>query len=323
VWGPDHLDEMVSLADEIVMIAEHAGAWDEVANGLAVRYEIHLTRGEVQDAQGDLERHIALAEELKLRSQSWRAAAHQAELLLLLGRFAEAAACIDQALRRGVAAHRDEATRTAAQQRLLLFLEQGGFEGGGLEDLRSRLEGLEADRPQDKVSKALLARLDCELGHERQAQARLDVLGKNGFHTVQRDAVWLMVITVLADVAAMVGTPEQIKALYELLRPYSALVGGGPHLHFGSVSRYLGNLAAALSRLDEAALLLRDAAEADDRIGALPWSAHAKADLARLLSHRDAPGDREAADGLRPEALTTYQELGMTVAADKVTAELR
>ena len=54
VWGPDHLDEMVALADEIVMIAEHAGAWDEVANGLAVRYEIHLTRGEVHDAQGDL-----------------------------------------------------------------------------------------------------------------------------------------------------------------------------------------------------------------------------------------------------------------------------
>jgi DNA-binding SARP family transcriptional activator/tetratricopeptide (TPR) repeat protein len=323
VWGPDRLDEMASLADEIVMVAEHAGAWDEVANGLAVRYEIHMTRGEVQDAQGDLERHIALAEELKLRSQSWHAAAHQAELLLLLGRFAEAAACIDQALRRGAAAHWAEAMRTAAQQRLLLFLEQGGLEGGGLEDLRSPLERLEADRPQDKVSTALLARLDCELGHERQAQARLNVLGKDGFHTVQRDAQWLIVITVLADVAAMVGTPEHIKALYELLRPYSALVGGGPHLYFGSVSRYLGNLAAALSRPDEAALFLRDAAEADDRIGALPWSAHAKADLARVLLDRDAPGDRDRADGLLREALTTYKELGMTVAADRVVAELR
>ena len=128
----------MSLADEIVMIAEHAGAWDEVANGLAVRYEIHLTRGEVHDAQGDLERHIALAEELKLRSQSWHTAAHQAELLLLLGRFAEAAACIDQALRRGAAAHWGEAMRTAAQQRLLLFLEQGGFEGVGLKTFGRR-----------------------------------------------------------------------------------------------------------------------------------------------------------------------------------------
>jgi DNA-binding SARP family transcriptional activator/tetratricopeptide (TPR) repeat protein len=323
VWGPDHLDEMVSLADEIVIVAERAGAWDEVANGLAVRYEIHLTRGEVHDARGDLERHIALAEELKLRSQSWHAAAHQAELLLLLGRFAEAAACIDQSLRLCAAAQQGEAMRTAAQQRLLLFLEQGAFEGGGVEGLRSPLERLEADRPQDKVCTAILARLDCELGHEREAQARLNVLGKDGFRTVQRDALWLLAITVLADVAAMVGTPEHIKALYELLRPYAALVGGGPHLHFGSVSRYLGNLAAALSRLDEAALFLQDAAEADDRIGALPWSAHAKADLARVLLDRDAPGDRESAGDLLREALTTYQELGMTTAVAKITTQIR
>src|SRR4029450_1791132 len=76
VWGPDHLDEMMSLADEIVMVAEHAGAWAEVANGRAVRYEMHMTRGEVRNAEVDLERPIALAEELNLRSQSWHAAAH-------------------------------------------------------------------------------------------------------------------------------------------------------------------------------------------------------------------------------------------------------
>jgi hypothetical protein len=101
------------------------------------------------------------------------------------------------------------------------------------------------------------------------------------------------------------------------------LVAGGDHIRFGSVSRYLGLLAAALSRLDEAALFLQDAAEADDRIGALPWSAHAKADLARVLLARDAPGDREAAGDLFREALATYQELGMTTAAGKITAQIR
>jgi hypothetical protein len=55
-----------------------------------------------------------------------------------------------------------------------------------------------------------------------------------------------MVITVLADVAAGVGNPEQVKTLYELLRPNAALVAGADHIRFGSVSRYLGLLAAAL-----------------------------------------------------------------------------
>jgi hypothetical protein len=142
----------------------------------------------------------------------------------------------------------------------------------------------------------------------------------DGFQTVPRDYAWLMTITVLADVAAMVGNPEQVKTLYELLRPYAALVAGADHIRFGSVARYLGLLAASLFRLDEAAQFLSDAAEADDRIGALPWSAHAKADLARVLLARDAPGDRKAAGDLLREALATFEELGMTVAAGKITA---
>jgi tetratricopeptide (TPR) repeat protein len=323
IWGPDHLDEMVSLGDEIVTVAEQAGAWDEVANGLAFRYEVQLTRGEIRQAQADLERHIALAEELKLLSQSWHAAAHQAELLLLQGRFTEAAACIDQTLRRGAAVHRDEALKSAALQRLLLFLEQGDFQDGGPEELRSTLGRLEADRPNHKIYPALLARLDCELGQERRAQARLDVFAKEGFRTVPRDYAWLTAMTLLAEVAAGVGDPEQVRTLYELLRPYAALISGTDHVRFGSVSRYLGLLDAALSRLDDAAAFLRDAAEANDRIGALPWSAHAKADLARVLLARDAPGDREAAGDLRREALGIFEELGMTVAAGKITAEVR
>lgn len=175
IWGPDHLEEMVALGDEIVTVAEQAGAWEEVADGLAFRYEVQLTRGEIRQAQADLERHLALAEELKLRSQSWHAAAHQAELLLLLGRFTEAAACIDQTLRRGAVGHRDEALKTAALQRLLLFVEQGGFQDGELQELRSTLERLETDRPNHKIYPALLARLDWELGQEQRAQATLDV----------------------------------------------------------------------------------------------------------------------------------------------------
>lgn len=107
-------------------------------------------------------------------------------------------------------------------------------------------------------------------------------------------------MTLLADVAAMVGNPEQVKTLYELLRPHAALLAGADHIRFGSVARYLGLLAAALSRLDEAAAFLRDAAEANDRIGALPWSAHAKADLAQVLLARDAPGNRKAAASFFP-----------------------
>jgi DNA-binding SARP family transcriptional activator len=318
-WGPDGLDELVTLADEIVAVAEQAGAWEDLANGLAFRYEIHLTCGNVRQARRDLERHARVAEELKLPSQIWHAAAHGTELMLLMGRFTDAAAGIEQALHRGMSAHPDEAMHTAVFQRLLLFLQQEG----SVEELRTPLEQLEADRPDDKIYSCLLARIDCELGQKRQAQARLNVLDRDGFGVVRRHGQWLLAMGLLAEVAAMVGNPEQVKTLYELLRPYSAHVAGSEHIRIGCVSRYLGLLAAALSRFDEAATFLRDAVDANDRIGALPWSAYSKADLARVLLARDAPGDREAADDLLREALATYQELGMTVAAGKITADVR
>jgi tetratricopeptide (TPR) repeat protein len=318
LWGPDHLDEMLTLADEIVAVSEQAGAWEDLADGLAVRYEIQLTRGEVSQARRDLERHTRLAEELKLPSHSWHAATHQAELMLLTGRFTDAAAYIDQALQHGMSAHPAQAMQTAVFQRFLLFLEQGGPEKA-----RPSLERLEADRPDEKIYASLLARLDYEQGQEPQAQARLETLARDNFGTVQRDPQWLPVMALLAEVAAIVGNTEQVKTLYELLRPYSTLVAGGEHIRFGSMSRYLGLLALALSRLDEAALFLQHAADLNDQIGAKPWSAHAKADLARVLLARDAHGDREAASDLLQEALATYQELGMTVAAGKVTAEVR
>jgi tetratricopeptide (TPR) repeat protein len=288
--GPDGLDEMIALLDEIVAVAEQAGAWEDLANGLVFRSEIHLTRGEVRHAQWDLERHARLAEDLKLPSQIWHAAAHRTELLLLMGQFTEAAAAIDQALHRGMSAHPDEALHTAVIQRLLLFMQQDG----PLEELRPPLEKLEADRLDDTIYSCLLARLDCEVGQKRQAQVRLNVLARDGFGAVPRHPQWLLTMGLLAEIVAMVGKPEQMKTLYELLRPYSAHVAGSEHIRIGYVSRYLGLLAAALSRLDEAAQFLQEAVVANERIGARPWSAYSKADLARVLLARDARRPRDS-----------------------------
>ena len=209
LWGPDHLDEMLTLADEIVAVSEQAGAWEDLADGLAVRYETQLTRCEVSPARRDLERHTRLAEELKLPSHSWHAATHQAELMLLTGRFTDAAAYIDQALQHGMSAHPAQAMQTAVFQRFLLFLEQGGPEKA-----RPSLERLEADRPDEKIYTSLLARLDCEQGQEPQAQARLETLARDNFGTVQRDPQWLPVMALLAEVAAIVGNTEQVRTLY-------------------------------------------------------------------------------------------------------------
>jgi hypothetical protein len=88
------------------------------------------------------------------------------------------------------------------------------------------------------------------------------------------------------------------------------------------MSRYLGLLAATLSHLDEAARRLEDAAATNAAIGARPWVAHAKADHARVLLTRQAPGDRAYASDLLREARAIHEQLGMTASADRVAALL-
>jgi hypothetical protein len=79
------------------------------------------------------------------------------------------------------------------------------------------------------------------------------------------------------------------------------------------VSHYLGLLAAALSRWDEAADLFREAAAMAGQIGALPSLAHARARLADALAARAGPGDLESAEEQRQQARSIAERLGMTV----------
>ena len=90
----------------------------------------------------------------------------------------------------------------------------------------------------------------------------------------------------------------------------------------GAMSRYLGMLAGVLSRLDEAASHLQDAAATNAAIGARPWVAHAKADHARVLLARQAPGDRAHAGDLLREALAIHEQLRMNASANRVAALL-
>ena len=81
----------------------------------------------------------------------------------------------------------------------------------------------------------------------------------------------------------------------------------------GSVDRYLGLLAAHDGQEDDAERHLDAAIAANERIGARPWAAHARHDLARSSSRVvPARATCERADALERAALATARRLGMT-----------
>ncbi len=117
------------------------------------------------------------------------------------------------------------------------------------------------------------------------------------------------------------GDADSAEVLYRLLLPWAAFnVADQPEAIRGSVSRYLGLLAAMLERWNEAFRHFEDALAMNERMGARPWLARTQHDYARMLLARDDPGDAEKAELLFSHALTTYRELGMPAPAASASA---
>jgi hypothetical protein len=167
----------------------------------------------------------------------------------------------------------------------------------------------------------LVTRLECELSNRAEASAKLSVLVDDDCAAIRRDLNWLLAVGLLSEVAVMLDDTPAARTLYRLLAPYGSLVVGTPHaFHTGVVSRLLGILATALGRPEQAIAHLEHAVEANERMGARPWAAHARADLARALLSRDGPGDGHRAHDLLHTALAEYEALEMSTSAAGVRA---
>jgi uncharacterized protein HemY len=91
------------------------------------------------------------------------------------------------------------------------------------------------------------------------------------------------------------------------------------------VSRYLGIVATATKRWDEAEPHFENAVAMNARMGARPWVAHTQHDYARMLHARNRPGDRNRARERLRAARKIYRELGMqsyTTSAEPLAHEV-
>src|SRR5439155_9119320 len=89
---------------------------------------------------------------------------------------------------------------------------------------------------------------------------------------------------------------------------------------YGSASRYLGLLAGALGRWEDAERHFEDAIEAHQRMGTRRWTGWGQYQYADMLLRRDGAGDRKKALSLLSQALDTAQELGMKALLERALA---
>jgi hypothetical protein len=137
-----------------------------------------------------------------------------------------------------------------------------------------------------------LALVLAELGREDEARRELQYLAAADFEDVPRDALWLVAMSLLAELCALLGDRKRARRLYELLVPYEGrnVVSMGA-AYLGPVARYLGLLAMTSGEDERALGHLETARSAAERMGARPTVVLTALDAAEVLARRGAPED--------------------------------
>jgi class 3 adenylate cyclase len=307
-------EERLAAGTEIIRLAEQAEDKALTLNGHGARVQALLNLGDVPALDQEIEVYGWLAEELRQPFFLWQEAGYRAMRALFEGRLEEAERLAQQALAVGRRSQGPAAMQSFGAQLYALRREQGR-----LAEVEAAATGFIQQYPAVPAWRAAVALIHKELDREEEARREFEQLAENDFAIFPRDGVWPISMAILAELAVYLNDTERAAALYEHLRPRAELtiVVGGLVDCYGSASRYLGLLAGALGRWEDAERHFEYALEANQGMGTRRWAAWTQCQYAEMLLDRGEPGGQEKALGLVTQALDTAQELGMKALVER------
>jgi hypothetical protein len=312
LWSPDHVEERLAIADELVAAARSAGDREAELQGVNWRVVDLLELGDMPGVLTAIETHARLADELRLLTYAWYAPMWRAMLAVLGGRIDEAERLVEESARIGEAAHDENAALLLDMERFTIRVAQRRLTPADHAAIEARARSSAAG----PAWRSWLAVLALERGDTDEAARRVSD-GAAELDDVAQDANWLYAVTTLGLAAALLDDGGSAARIYPRILPYAdrAVVAGRGTNCTGSVALSLGLLAAAQRDDRAAAVHLARAAAANDRLGATPYAAAARSGLATVLGRL---GEHERAASLRAEALAAGDKLGMTLPDDIV-----
>ncbi len=180
---------------------------------------------------------------------------------------------------------------------------------GRLDELISLIERAVHDNPGLPAFRAALTRAKSRHDADNEVEALLDVEVANGF-LMTEDVQWSTAHVLWAEAAARCTHRPAAALLYEHLLPWHAQFVTTHITVSGSVAHYLGLLAHALDRDDEADQWFEEALTCHERMEAPYFVALTQTAWAALLIDRDQSGDKEQARAFIDAALPVATERG-------------
>ena len=313
IRGPDTLLESMAIAGELGRVAEEVG--DPQLGALAHWrvLDFLLELGDIEAVSREFEALQRLAQTRRERYFKWILTVFGANHALLEGRLEDCETLAHDALTYSYEGHDEPATHMFSAQMFFIRTEQGR-----LDELVETVKLLAEQYPQPPNWRCGLALIYAHLERRALAEHELEALAHEDFRDIPHDAYWLLNLSVLSLVVVFLDDAARAELLYELLLPFAdrcvvvfALLGPG------SVSRFLGLLAATLSRYDDAERHFEQALTMNTQIRTPLWIAHTQHDYAQMLLLRNRHDDRDKALDLLDHALAAAEATGLKALADK------
>jgi tetratricopeptide (TPR) repeat protein len=299
---------LLAIAKEMVELAKALNDKQSEADAHSWMIYALFQTGEILAIDREIAAFIPLTEELDQPFMHSIALSYQATIALMRGRFEES----EQMARRSFAIGQTLQTEVAAGvfglQMFALARERGQ-----LKELEPVLRLFMRERGAAEAWRTGLALIYAELGRTEEARIQFDDLARVNFQDLKEDALWMGNVAYLADVCVYLRDKDRAATLYQMLLPHDGLsvVIGIYVVCYGSVSRYLGMLAALLENWNDAARHFEGALDMNIRMETPVWVAHTEYQYAVMLLARESPSDRDRAFAMLDSAITTAKALGM------------
>ena len=242
---PENLEERLAGATEMIKLL---GEFTESNVSAEIYSWVLFDLMEVGDAQG-VRAGLAVfqreAERLRQPFYLYVAASCRAALVIAEGRFEEGEQIAKQALLIGQRLKGQDPMGVFGVKMFTIRREQGR-----LSEIAPAVKVFVQQHSTAAAWRPGLALVYSELGMEAEARTEFECLATNDFGNIPQDALWVLCLAYLAEVCAFLGDSRRAEILYRLLLPYdghNVVVGGGV-AYLGAASRYLGQLACAMSR---------------------------------------------------------------------------
>jgi DNA-binding CsgD family transcriptional regulator len=320
--GPEGGAERAVLADRMQALGERTGDAGAVLWGHLWRFDTLVQQGRIDEAEAELDRLAVVVARGRPPLGRWHLARSRAALLAGRGRFAEALAAVDDAVRGAEWGQRHIALNSSHAARLLVAV----LTGDELFEPRVGAAALHLPLPLGPLSQLAVAEWHLVHGRTDDAAGIYERLPPPSWRpppffrpTLTAYRGW---------VAAALGDAEGAAAAYEMLLPDADVhvaSGAGVIITRGSVRYHLGASAAGGGRIDDAVDQLRRAVDANRASGLVPAAAEAQCRLAEVLLGRGRAGDHTAARAAASAAEATATRLGLRFVewrARAVAAEL-